>query len=140
MKQGIALNPNYFEGYCRLSQILFIINKDKKYDGEIGNALNNCLDRGGAEQLSSPNMLKLGINYYVEAKDFNRAALLAERLAVISDADPEVWYNLAKIYFVLGNNPKAEESFQKALILKPTLMSDWEAFKKATSESLKVKK
>ena len=140
MKQGIALNPNYFEGYCRLSQILFIINKDKKYDSEIGPALDGCLDRGSVDELNSPNMIKLAINYYVEVKNFNRAALLAERLAIISDADPEVWYNLAKIYFVLGNNPKAEESFQKALTLKPTLMSDWEAFKKLTSESLKAKK
>jgi len=139
MKYGISLNPNYFEGYCRLAQVYFVIN-DKKYDNEIGDTLNSCIDKGGSEQLGSANLLKQAINYYTSKKDFNRAAILAERLAIISDADPEVWYNLAKIYFVIGNNNKAEESFQIALKLEPSLISEWDVFKKSIGETRKVTK
>jgi len=139
MKYGISLNPNYFEGYCRLAQVYFVLN-DKKYDNEIGSALDNCIDKGGKEQLGSANLLKQAINYYTGKKDFNHAAILAERLAVISDADPEVWYNLAKIYFVIGNNSKAEESFQIALKLEPSLISEWDVFKKAIEDARKIKK
>jgi len=139
MKYGIALNPNYFEGYCRLAQVYFVLNDDK-YADELGSALDNCIDRGGSEQLGSANLLKQAINYYTGKKDFNHAAILAERLAIISDADPEVWYNLAKIYFVIGNNEKAEESFQIALRLEPSLISEWDVFKKAIGETRKVTK
>ncbi len=139
MKYGISLNPNYFEGYCRLAQVYFVLN-DKKYDNEIGSALNNCIDKGGSEQLGSVNLLKQAINYYTGKKDFNRAAILTERLAVISDADPEVWYNLAKIYFVIGNNDKAEESFQRALVLEPSLISEWGVFKESIEGARKTTK
>jgi len=137
MKKAIALNPNYFEGHCRLAQILFIVN-DKKYDNEIGPALNNCLDKGGSEQLTSTNLLKLAINYYSEKKDYARAATLSERLASISTPDPEVWYNLAKLHYVIGNTTKAEEDFQKALALNASLITDWGDFKKLIDGNRKV--
>ncbi len=139
MKQGISLNPNYFEGYCRLAQIFFII-KDTKYNNEIGATLTNCIDKGGSAQLNSANLLKIAINYYTTEKDYNHAAILAERLATISQADPEVWYNLAKLYLVIGNSTKAEESFQKALALDPSLASGWDTFKKQVEASKKVGK
>ena len=131
MKQAIALNPNYSEGYCRLAQIFFLIKDDNKYDSEIGETMNNCVDKGGAANINSVNFLKLGINYYSDdkVKDYNRAAILSERLAEISDPDPEVWYNQARLYYVINNKEKAEESFQKALALDPTLTPDWQEFK-----------
>lgn len=137
MKAAIALNPNYFEGHCRLAQIYFIL-KDPKYDNEIGTALGNCVDKGGSEQISSSNLLKMAINYYSDKKDYSRAAVLSERLANISEADPEVWYNLAKLYFVLGNTDKAEINFQKALALDANLANDWLEFKKLVETNRKI--
>jgi len=140
MKTGIALNPNFYEGHCRLAQIYFII-KDTKYDKDKGEELNNCVDTGGSEQLTSDALLKLAINYYSDNKDFVRAAILSERLATISDADPEVWYNLAKIYMVIGNTAKADESFQKAKILDSSLTdADWQKFKSTVETNRKVGK
>jgi len=128
MKRAIALNTNYSEGYCRLAQIYFVI-KDTKYDNEIGDTMNSCVDKGGTSNISSTNFLKLGINYYSEIKDYTRAAILSEQLAEISAPDPEVWYNQAKLYYVIRNNDKAEEAFQKALTLDPTLAKGWQEFK-----------
>lgn len=130
MKQAIALNTNYSEGYCRLAQIYFVI-KDNKYDNEIGETINNCVDKGGASGISSANFLKLGINYYSdnEIKDYNRAAILLERLAEISEPDPEIWYNQAKLYYVIKKEAEAEASFQKALALDQSLAGSWSEFK-----------
>ncbi len=140
MKTGIALNPNYYEGHCRLAQIYFVIN-DAKYDKDKGEALNNCVDKGGSQQITSATLLKMAINYYSDNKDFARAAILSERLATISQADPEVWYNLAKIYMVIGNTAKADESFQKAKILDPKLTdADWQTFKSTVEANRKIQK
>lgn len=130
MKQAISLNANYSEGYCRLAQIFFVI-EDDKYDNEIGDIMNNCVDKGGASGINSANFLKLGINYYSdeEIKDYNRAAILSERLAEISEPDPEIWYNQARLYYVIKKEVEAEVAFQKALALDPTLVDGWNEFK-----------
>jgi len=83
MKQGIALNTNFYEGYCRLAEIFFII-KDPKYNNEIGDNLNACIDKGGIDTISSPNMLKLSINYYNGIKDLAHENILINKLATIS--------------------------------------------------------
>ncbi|MEI6528979.1 MAG: O-antigen ligase family protein [Candidatus Falkowbacteria bacterium] len=140
MKVGIALNPNYYEGHCRLAQMYFVL-KDPKYEADKGLALNNCVDKGGVDQIGSDTLLKLAINYYSDAKDYSRAAILTERLAVVTGADPEVWYNLAKLYAVIGSSTKAEESFQKAYALDSTIsVKDWQAFKTTIETNRKAVK
>lgn len=128
MKQGIALNPDYAEGHCLLAQMLFFIG-DSKYDNEVGEAINNCLDRGGVAEISSVSFLKSGINYYASIKDYDRAATLSERLAEISEPDSEIWNNQARLYYLLNKKDQAEAAFQKALALNPTLVEDWNEFK-----------
>lgn len=128
LKQGIALNPNYFEGYCRLSQA-FLVIKDAKYEGEMKTTLDKCLDKSGSSSFSE-SILKMAANYYSDKKDFNYAATLSERLAILSGSDPETWYNLAQLYYVMGSSSKAEESFQKAAALDKTLIAKWQEFKK----------
>jgi O-antigen ligase/tetratricopeptide (TPR) repeat protein len=128
MKQGIALNPDYAEGHCLLAQMLFFIG-DSKYDNEVGEAINNCLDRSGAAEINSVSFLKSGINYYASIKDYDRAATLSERLAEISEPDSEIWNNQARLYYLLNKKDQAEAAFQKALALNPTLVEDWNEFK-----------
>ncbi len=139
MKQGISLNPAYYEGYCRLTQMYLLI-KDKKYDSDLDATINNCFDKGGLNSVTSENLLKSAVNYYSDVKDFNRAASVSERLASISQADPEAWYNLAQLYLVIGNDAKSEEAFQKALKLDPTLIKGWDEFKKTIQANRKVVK
>ncbi|MFZ4632325.1 MAG: O-antigen ligase family protein, partial [Patescibacteria group bacterium] len=136
MKEGIALNTNYFEGYCRLSQIYLIVNGVKS-DPITTEALNSCFDKGGLDQISSTALLKSAINYYSDLKDYIHAAAISERLATISESDPTAWYNLAQLYLVIGNDVKAEESFQKAVLLDPTLSKGWQEFKKVVETGRK---
>jgi O-antigen ligase/Tfp pilus assembly protein PilF len=137
MQQGIALNPNYSEGHCRLAQMLFIID-DQKYNSELSSALNTCVDKSAGEGITSDNMLKLGVNYYSDQKDYNRAAILSERLANISEPNPEIWYNLAKLNYVIGNVDKAEESFFKAVALDSSLDGEWLVFKRLIDANRKT--
>ncbi len=139
MKQGIVLNTNYYEGYCRLSQMYFILD-DKKYESEKKFALDNCFDKGGLSSVSSSNLLKLAVNFYSDVKDFNKAAQVSERIANLSDNDPEAWYNLAQLYLIIGNDVKSEEAFQKAVALDPNLIKGWQAFKEAIQLNRKVVK
>jgi O-antigen ligase len=127
LKQGIALNPNYFEGYCRLAQVLFIFQVNlsyNKYDNEIGDTLNNCVDKGGSDQISSPSLLQMAIKYYSSTStDLLRATLLSERLATISAPDAKAWLTVAKLYSMLGSTTKAEESLQKAIEIDPSIIN-----------------
>ena len=137
MKQGIALNPNYSEGHCRLAQIIFIID-DTKYGADLDSALDTCIDESAGEGIISENMLKLAVNHYSDKKDYNRAAILSERLANISEPDPEIWYNLAKLNYVIGNIDKAEESFFKAVALDSSLDGEWLMFKELIDANRKT--
>lgn len=130
-KYGISLNPQYYEGHCRLSQTyLFLVNAgDDSYSTEAKKELDSCLDQGGLDSVSSLNFLKLGINLYTEEGEYEKALLLSERLAQMSGGDPEIWYNLAKIYFVMGKADEAERAAAQAIASDPTLKSDWPSFK-----------
>lgn len=151
MKEGIVLNTNYYEGYCRLSQIYFILDAPK-YNSEIGGTLNNCIDLGGGAQISSPSLLKAAIGYYATStktatdsagnitEDFKRLAILEERYATITTPNAEVWYNVAMLYYVIGNNDKAEESYQKAATLDPTYAKKWQEFKTGVDAGKKTEK
>lgn len=128
---GISLNPKYYEGHCRLSQTyLFLVNAgDVSYAAKAKPELDACLDQGGLDSVSSLNFLKLGINLYTEAGEYEKALLLSERLAQMSGGDSEIWYNLAKIYFVMGKSNEAERAAAQAIASDPTLKSDWPNFK-----------
>ncbi|MFA5131187.1 MAG: O-antigen ligase family protein [Patescibacteria group bacterium] len=145
MREGINLNQNYYEGYCRLSQLYFIVGNSKygfdytKYDSNLNETLNNCLDKGGVSQLGSEALLKMMINYYSDLKDYSHAAMLSEQLAKISTPDPEVWFNLAKLYEVIGSTTKAEETYQKAYALDPSIGASWLEFKKLVDTNRKLK-
>jgi O-antigen ligase/tetratricopeptide (TPR) repeat protein len=123
MKQAIALNTNYSEGYCRLAQMYFII-KDSKYDNEISNTMNSCIDKGGASNISSVNFLKLGINYYLGTKDYSRAITVLNQLLSVAQPDSETYLVQANLYYDLGNINGAKAAMQNALAIDRTLASN----------------
>ncbi len=129
LEEGIALNPNYYEGHCRLAQLFFITAQDGVYDARIDNALQSCLSTGRSSRSISDNLLKLAANYYSEKKEYRQAAEFSEYLAEIAAPDAEIWNNVARLYFVIGDKEKAESSFIKAVDLNPELLEPWLEFK-----------
>lgn len=129
LEKGIALNPSYYEGHCRLAQLFFATAKEGVYDKRLDNSLQSCLANGRASGGISETLLKLAVNYYSENKDYLKAAEFSEHLAEISEPNPEIWNNVARLYFVIGSEDKAEEAFNKALDLDPKLLEPWLEFK-----------
>lgn len=132
VKYAINLNPNYFEGYCRLAQFdMYLEIKDNSFK----EALNKCLDLGGADNVNSGTFLSDSISYYVDAGDYPRAIKLAERLANVYQQDPEIRLNLAKLYLIVGNQASSAAILKEAYALKPALAADWQTFVEAVSAS-----
>jgi len=137
LETAIELNPNYFEGYCRLAQTFFIINKDGAYNAQLEKSFTTCFDKGDSVGGLSENLLKLGVNYYSDKKDYKQAAAISERLAESSNADAETWNNVARLYFVINEVDKAESAFAKALKIDPTLTDSWTEFKDYVNKNRK---
>jgi len=117
VKYAISLNPDFPDGYCRLAQFYLLLEENDQVEGP----LNKCLELDGAEQINSDMLLKQAITFYASQEDYDRALILAERLATLYGKDPEVWYNLAKLYLVAGNEEGARNAEQKALAINPQL-------------------
>jgi tetratricopeptide (TPR) repeat protein len=62
-------------------------------------------------------MLKNSINFYASQQDYKRALLLAERLAYLYETDPDVWFNLAKLYAIIGDQEKTQMAADKTIAL-----------------------
>ncbi len=104
MDYAISLNPNYYEGYCRLAQTYLLFQEEDK----LGDSLDKCLDLGGLDQINSTRFLKISISHYLSQKEYERALSLVERLLPSSQQDAELWFDLTKIYAALGDWPKAQ--------------------------------
>jgi len=121
LKYAISLNPNYNASYCRLAQFYFFLQDEK----ELSSALDTCLDNGGAEEINSEKMLKNSITFYAGKRDYPHALLLAERLANLYETDPEIWFNLAKLYIIVGHQEKATTAANKAIALDKKYEAQW---------------
>lgn len=113
LEYAISLNPDYNASYCRLAQFYLFLEKE----AEFAKTMNTCLDLGGAEEINSSKMLQDGINFYAASRDYQRALLLAERLASLYEDNPNVWFNLAKLQAIAGNQEKMLEAANKAVTL-----------------------
>ncbi|MFA5024592.1 MAG: O-antigen ligase family protein [Patescibacteria group bacterium] len=115
LKYAVSLNTDYNATYCRLAQFYLFLKEEQ----DLSATLNACLDKGGAEEINSPTVLKNFINFYAGQKDYGRALILTERLANIYNNEPDIWFNLAKLYAATGNKEKALETADKAVALDP---------------------
>ncbi|MFA6995098.1 MAG: O-antigen ligase family protein [Patescibacteria group bacterium] len=130
-KYAISLNPKYSEGYCRLAQFHSFL----KDEINTWPPLTTCLDLGGVVYVNSASILANGLNHYANIKDYAHALMLAERLASLSGEDPQIWINLARLYFLSGENSKAEAAAQKAISMDKTLSQAWTDFKQKFGNS-----
>lgn len=113
MNYAISLNPNYYEGYCRLAQAYMLLEEED----EIGDSLDRCLDQGGLERINSSRFLKMSVSYYIAQKKYDRAIALSEYLLQSFQQDAEIWFSLAKAYALLGNWERAQLAGQVTLRL-----------------------
>jgi len=122
VKYAISLNPDFPDGYCRLAQFYLLLDEND----QVKEPLDKCLELGGAEQINSDSLLKQTISFYASQEDYQHALILAERFATLYGQDPEVWYNLAKLYLVAGDEEGARSAEQKALEINPQLISTFQ--------------
>ena len=134
VNEAIELNVNYYEGYCRLAQFYMYLQQEES----LRDALNSCVDLGGASSINSSSFLINAVSYFVDSSstddselnkaNLNRAISLALRLTVLYPEDAEVILNLAKLYLIAGENDLSADYLQKAYQINPQISEDWEAF------------
>jgi O-antigen ligase len=124
VQQAIDLNPNYPDGYCRLAQFYLLTKEDAK----IIAPLNKCVDLGDGINIGSGPLLAKFITVYTTNNDYARALVLAKALADMYSSDPQIVFNLAKLYMIDGNIEAAQQTAQQAFALDSTLPKEWESF------------
>ena len=120
VKYAETLNPTYADPYCRLAQFYIFLKNEQDLGGE----LNKCVDLGGVSDIVSDKILSLALNYYAARADYPRALVIAERLAEMYNKDPQVLFNLAKLYLISGQREKAQATVDSAVAIDPKLAFD----------------
>ena len=124
VKTASELNPKYPDSYCQLSRIYFYDDKEA-----LGNeAMDKCIELGGAGQLGSIEQLKEVLNRYLRNKDLNKALMILQQ---ITRAEPNVgknWASLAEVYRQMGDNAEAIKAAEQAIQVDPSLRAGGEEF------------
>ncbi|MFH1583381.1 MAG: O-antigen ligase family protein, partial [Candidatus Falkowbacteria bacterium] len=124
LKYATGLNEKYPEAVCYLAKVGIYFKEDA-----VGyEALDKCLDLGGANYLVPVDFVKLGLNYYAEKNDRPRLLVLYERWTQLEPANAKVWVSLSLLYAQAGQKDKAIAAAEKAGALDPSLKSAAEEF------------
>lgn len=126
VRYAISLNPNYSESHCRLAQFYMFL---KESDALIHESLSACLDLGGAKDINSLTFLSEALEYFAALGEADRALILAERMAALSLNDHQVWFNLAKMYWLAGRIEEAEMTIEQVFLREPALRAEWQEFR-----------
>lgn len=129
LEYAVSLNSNYYHSYCNLALLYLYIKDDKKTE----EPLNKCLDmgKGDTSDFSSAAMLEAAIDYKIKHQDYERALLIAGSLANEYGTSGEVWFNLAKLYFLAGDQQQGELAAKQAAALDPQFTKQWSDFVKS---------
>ncbi len=130
LKYAINLNRNYPDAYCRVAQFYLILEKEK----EIRDTLDKCLSLDGISQINSSPILMTAANLYVEKQDYQRALIVVEHLAELYSDNAEIWFNLAKLYLVVGDYDGAQIAINKAIKINPSLKAEFQKLKDAAQK------
>lgn len=133
VRYAISLNPHYYEGHCRLAQFYFFLEQADadnaaKYVAAEKEPLDNCIDHGGAANVSSQTFLAQVFNYYAGENDYARSLLIAERMVQLNAYDAQSWLNLAKLYSLASRPDDAEYAASQAQRLNPDMAAKWQRF------------
>lgn len=126
LEYAYGLNKKYSASACYLAKAAIYFREEKRgYE-----ALNNCLDLGGADNLDPVDFVKAALNYYTEKKDEPRLLPLYERWTKLEPSNPKTWVNLSLLYANKGAKPQAIAAAEKAAELDSSLKSAAEEFVK----------
>lgn len=124
LKYAVSLNEKYSESQCYLAKVgIYFQEETEGYE-----ALDKCLDLGGAGYLNPVDFIKVALNRYMEKKDEPRMIILYERLASLEPANAQVWVNLSLLYAQAGEKNKAMSAAKKAGELDRSLKPAAEEF------------
>jgi len=118
IEEAKKLNPRFPDSYCRLGQIYLLMGEN---ESEMRKNLDACVELGGVDQIKSDRLLKDAIVYYANQGEIEKAILLAERLVLLHDDNPEYWFNLTKLYIINNSKFKAETAAQNTINLDEKL-------------------
>lgn len=133
MKYAISLNTDYADGYCDLGNIYFYLKRET----EAYQMMDSCFDptKHGLGVIKNPDILKIVVNNYLKKNDFNRALVVMQALSVVDTSNPEVFVNLAKLYFRQNRLAEAKQAALKAAELDKSLTGAVDAFVKQIDAS-----
>lgn len=66
-------------------------------------------------------LLNIGLNYYITTKDFDKAIEYGIRITDVLQHDWQKLSKVGELYAAQGNNEKAKEYYQRAVVVKPDL-------------------
>jgi len=129
VNQGISLNPDYYDGYCRLSQ--FQASLGKQSSEEFSSSLDKCFDLGGSSSINSNSFLQLVVQHYLNKADYQRAVLAGEKMASLNPDNKDVLFSLAKLYYLNDENNKSQELLVALYQKYPELEQEWKEYVEA---------
>ncbi len=124
LKYAASLNEDYAESHCYLARV-GIYFKDEATGYE---AMDKCLDIGGASYIGQLDIIKVALQYYTEKKDQPRILMLYERWSVLEPDNTQIWVNLSLLYEQAGEKDKAIAAAKKVMELDPSLKSAVDEF------------
>ncbi len=135
-KYAISLNPHYYEGHCRLSQLYYSL----KDANDMSTELSSCLDLGGIHTVRSNSFLASALSYFASKHNYSKALSVAERLSALNPHDAQISMNLGELYLINGEGSKAELNAQRAISIDKKLEVNWREFKNMFKASLPISK
>ena len=124
MKEGIALNPKYPEGYCRLSALY---NSQKRTE-EAMTAFGKCAELDGLEYATTPSILMNAASSSLANKNYEQGIKYTKRLTELAPNDYRLFINLAKMYEGAGYFEQAIAAAAQVAKLEPDLATATEAY------------
>lgn len=124
MKEGIAMNPKYPEGYCRLSALY----NSQKRTAEAMAVFEKCAELDGLEYATTPSILMNAASSSLANKDYEQGIKYTKRLIELAPNDYRLFINLAKMYEGAGYFEEAIAAATQVAKLEPDLATATEAY------------
>ncbi len=122
VRYGVSLNENYPDGHCLLGRFAWSLNqKDEAYE-----QMSTCLDLSGTTY-ASMETLDAMMSEYLDNKDYDKLMNMAELIIRDRDKSASVLAEMAKLYYLVGDNEKAQETAREAIALDSSVATSLEA-------------
>jgi tetratricopeptide (TPR) repeat protein len=139
LEYAATISDIFTETNCQLGQIYLIKQNnllgDKKASSsaaQIGDkgwaAMDKCLDAGGEESLVVPEIVKEGINHYIDKNDMDKVIKLYTAMIGFEPKNTQYMITLARLYAERGDIDKAIGIADQVGAVDPKLKADADEF------------